>query len=184
MKKLLFISLLVSVASPAYASTCAEVLADLRLPLKLKMRGKPSAARWEQVEKTLTALRKGLQGYSCEFQFSDIFIAKKETMLFPLIGNLLRTVPEGSLVGLEVLNTEGETLGHYENRVTFEKQGQYTYTQYYFQFRDQSGDLQSSGNRLFIDIPTGRPLFLVKWEEIKDRPVISTRHTPSGDRRN
>ncbi len=180
MRKLLFILLVLSLAPPVRASSCAEVLADLQLPFKLKTRGKPSAARWEQVEKTLTSLRKGLQGYSCEFKFADIFIAKKEEMLFPLIGNLLRTTPPDSLVGIEVFNTEGETLGLFENRVTFEKQGQYTYTQYYFQFRDHSGTLQSSGNRLLIDIQTGRPLFLVKWQEIKERPAISTHSSESG----
>lgn len=155
------------------ADDCRELTESIRMPVNLKKRGKPSRARWEQVDKVLTGLRENSQGKVCEFTFAQVFRTKRKELLFPLTNNLLRTVPEGQLDGLGVMNQEGEPLGEYVGRVTYEKTGglvgRKSYVLYYFQFRDLDGRLQSSGNRLLLDT------FLVRWTDLKSRVAIDTR---------
>jgi hypothetical protein len=174
MKRVILLLLALNFSGSLWAD-CQTVIADLKLPITLKMRGKPKTARWEQVEKVMTELRDGLEGQSCELSFGQVFASKsKKEIYFPLISNLLRTVPEESLVGVAVFSQDGYPMGHFENRVTYEKKGEYTYKHYYFQFRDKSGELHSSGNRLLIDIATGKPFFIMKWADLKDRIAVST----------
>ena len=156
-------------------ANCDQVVADLKLPVTLKTKGKPKTARWEQVEKVMTQLRDSLEGQECELNFNQVFVSKsKKEIFFPLISNLLRTVPEKSLVGVAVYAQDGYPMGHFENRVTYEKKGEYNYKHYYFQFKDKSGKLQSSGNRILVDIATGKAFFIMKWSDLKDRVAIST----------
>ena len=75
------------------------------------------------------------------------------------------------MAGVSVYNQQGEKVGQFENRVVFEKQGEYSYRHYYFQFRDAQGELQSSGNRLLIDVETGSPFFVTNWSEVKSRTL-------------
>jgi len=156
-----------------FSADCQDLLLELRLPVKMKAAGKPKAAKWEQVEKMMTQIREAAQGQTCELKFSQVFYTEREELFFPLISNVLRTAPEESLVGLNVYNTKGEELGAFENRVTYEKQGEYNYVHYYFQFRTPEGDLESTGNRLLVDIGTGKPLYMVKWADLAGRYALS-----------
>lgn len=157
------------------ADDCAQVAERLKLPAELKTSGKPRTAKWGDVEKMLTEVRDNLEGKSCQFTFRQIFVPKKADSFFPLISNVLRTAPEGSLRGVSVYSQDGYPLGTFENRVVFEKKGEYNYTHYYFQFSDSRGKIQSSGNRLLVDIQTGKPFFLVKWDEIAGRVAAAGR---------
>ena len=151
---------------------CQSILVDLKLPAKLKTRGKPSRARWDQVDKVLTSLLEKLEGKGCEFTFDQAFKTTKLELYFPLTNGVLKTVPEGSLKGVPVFNDTGELLGQYENRFSYERTGglyrKKAYRLYCFQFRDSQGRLQSSGNRLLLDS------FLVKWEDIAKMVALST----------
>ncbi|MGH9339237.1 MAG: hypothetical protein ACRD1R_06565 [Acidobacteriota bacterium] len=156
---------------------CVSEIKGLKLPVEVKTDGNPPVARWAQVDETLTRLRESLPASDCQVTFGEIFRTDKRDLYIPLTNNLIRTVPEETLKDLTIYNTEAEELGHFANRVVFERSGGgyalSSYKLYYFQFRDQSGKLQSSGNRQFIDMATGDPLFLIKWEELKERTAIS-----------
>lgn len=149
----------------------SAALRELKLPVKLKTRGKPRRAKWEQVDKVLTELRKNLQGTTCEFKFEEIFKTDKEKLYLPVTNNLVRTVSEAALAGVPIFNQSGERMGEYEGRVTYNRSGglyvKKSYTLYYFQFRDTEGKLQSTGNRLLLDD------YLVRWSDIKNRVAVN-----------
>ena len=176
MRKLAFFALLGAISGGLEAADCKAQLEAVGLPHTLKMRSKPQRARWQPVERILTDLREDLKGSPCTVLFKDAFLAKQSDYFFPLLNNLLRTVPETSLEGAGVYAQDGSLLGEFSNRVVFEKNGNFLY---YFQFRDSSGELQSSGNRLLIDIPSRKPFFQLKWSEIAERelrvPVVGDR---------
>ena len=161
------------VPSPLAADDCRELSESLKMPVKLKRRGKPSRARWEQIDKVLTGLREESQGRVCALTFGQIFRTKREELLFPLTNNLLKTAPEEALQGLAVMDQKGHPLGEFVGRVTYEKTGglvgRKSYVLYYFQFQDTEGQLQSTGNRLLLDD------FLVRWADLKDRVAIDSR---------
>lgn len=157
------------------ANGCEGAAAELQLPIRLKLTGKPKQARWALVEKSLTRLRDAVGDRSCELTFQQVFSVNRQGVFFPLIYNLLRTAPEESLVGASVFGANGRLLGTFANRVTFTKQGERNYTHYYFQFQDSEGQLQSGGNRFLIDTDTGKPFFLLRWDQLKDRILISSR---------
>ncbi len=173
MKTTVLLSVLLWTWAPSlWADDCAEVRASLGLPVRLKMTGKPKQARWGQVEKVLSRLREETEGTSCRLRFGEVFASPRPDAYFPLIGNLLRTVPEGELKGASVFAQTGLRMGVFSNRVVFEKQGPSTYRVYYFQFEDSRGQLQSSGNRILIDHQTGKPFFLLHWPEIEGRLLL------------
>ena len=153
--------------------SCGSVAQEAKLPVKLKTQGKPSRARWDQVDKVMTSLGKRLQGIDCEWIFGEIFRTGKKELYFPVTNNLVRQVPEGVLAGLQIFDQEGESIGEYEGRIAYERSaGLYIkegYTLYYFQFKNNEGELQSTGNRLLLD------KFLVRWDDLKGRRAISTR---------
>ncbi len=173
MTRLLLLGVFGATLVAAKAADCNALLSNLKLPVKMKTHGKPKVARWGEVGKTLTALRESAAGSSCEFTFGQVFATDREGVFFPLIGNVLRTAPEESLVGVGVYSQDGSRLGSFANRVTFEKRGEYSYIDYYFQFLDDQGKLQSSGNRMLVDIASGKPLFMVKWDEIENKVAVS-----------
>ncbi len=164
---------MVLLPSPLVADDCRELSESMRMPVKLKRRGKPSRARWEQIDKVLTGLREKAGGRVCALTFEQVFRTKREELLVPLTNNLLKTVPEQALQGLAVMDQKGEPLGEYVGRVTYEKTGglvgRKSYVLYYFQFRDSEGQMQSTGNRLLLDY------FLVRWADLKGRVAIDTR---------
>jgi len=170
MRKLAFCTLLVAIPVGLEGADCKTQIEAVGLPHTLKMRSKPQRARWEPVERALTDLREGLEGSSCTVLFKEAFLAKQSDYFFPLLNNLLRTVPETSLEGAGVYAQDGSRLGDFSNRVMFEKNGNLLY---YFQFRDSSGELQSSGNRLLIDIQSRKPFFQLKWSEIAERQLLA-----------
>ena len=152
---------------------CESVARRGKLPAKLKTRRKPSRARWEQVDKVMINLGKILQGYDCEWTFEEMFKTGKKELYFPLTNNLIRQVPEGVLRGLQLFDQEGEKVGEYEGRVSYERAGglyaQEEYKLYFFQFKNSEGELQSTGNRLLTDD------FLVRWDDLMGRTAVSTK---------
>lgn len=172
--RLLFLPFVVAFPAPELqANDCAPVESSLRLPARIKTTGRPPRARWGEVDRVLTQIREELEGKDCRFRFEEVFqFSRPEWVFFPVTNNLLRTAPEDSLEGLAVYNQEGELLGHFENRVTYERSGGLqlgrSYTLHYFQFKGPEGDLRSSGNRLLLDD------FLVRWEDVRGRVVIAS----------
>lgn len=152
---------------------CSSIARELKLPAKLKTRGKPHRARWGKVDEVITNLRKKIEGTSCSLTLNQLFRPTKKELLFPLTNNLLRTTPDASLEGVEVFNQRGERLGQYANRVMYQRSGglyrKIGYTLYYFQYKDSQGKLQSAGNQLLLDS------YLVRWEDIKDRVCIAAK---------
>ena len=159
-----------SQARPA-EEQCSSIARELKLPAKLKTRGKPYRARWGKVDEVITNLRRKVEGTSCSLTLNQLFRPTKKELLFPLTNNLLRTTPDASLEGVEVFNQRGERLGQYANRVMYQRSGglysKSVYTLYYFQYKDSQGKLQSAGNQLLLDS------YLVRWEDIKDRVFIA-----------
>ncbi len=150
---------------------CSSIARELKLPAKLKTRGKLHRARWEKVDQVISNLRKKIQGTSCSWTLNQLFRPTKKELMFPLTNNLLRTTPDASLEGVEVFNQRGERLGLYANRVMYQRSGglyrKREYTLYYFQYKNSQGKLQSAGKQLLLDS------YLVRWEDIKDRVVIA-----------
>ena len=60
-----------SMTWPEQDAKCLEVTRNRKLPMKLKTRGKPKRARWEQVDKVLTDLREDLKQTACQFRFDS-----------------------------------------------------------------------------------------------------------------
>ncbi len=150
---------------------CSLIAKELKLPAKLKTRGKPRRARWEKVDEVISGLRGRIEGTSCSWTLNQLFRPTKKELMFPLTNNLLRTTPDASLDGVAVFNQQGELLGQYANRVMFQRSGglykKRKYTLYYFQYKNPQGKLQSSGNQLLLDT------YLVRWDDIKERVVIA-----------
>lgn len=150
--------------------TCAVVIKELNLPVKLESRGKPRRARWEQVDGIISNLVNRLQETTCEFKFEEIFTTNRSELYFPITNRLVQTVPEGSLQGLGIYNQSGERLGEYDSRATYSRAGglniRSSYTLHFFQFKDKQGRLQSTGNNLLLDS------FLSQWPQIMNRTAI------------
>ena len=149
------------------ADECTRAVAEVKLPSKLKTRGKPKRARWEPVNTMMPKLRARVGDSGCELKLADVFAPKKEDIFFPLLGSVIQTVSDEQLNGLEVFYLDGSPAGHYSNRVIYETA---SYNQYYFQFTDRNGKLQTA-NRNLLDFATGKPLFLVRWTGIRDKVV-------------
>jgi len=163
----------------AASPDCESILPGLKVPAKLKTRGKPKRARWENVDKVITRVREAVGDRDCSLTLEQLFRVRRQEIFFPLTNNLLRTVPEESLQGVSVYSNDGERLGEFSNTVPYHRSGGLYavkgYTLHYFQYQDQEGGLHSSGTDLLLDN------FLLKWTEIKDRIVISTPSRPPGD---
>ena len=155
----------------ANTGNCAVLSRDLKLPTKLKTRGKPPRARWEKVDEVVSKLRGRIEGTSCSWTLGQLFRPTKKQPMFPLTNNLLRTVPDAVLEGVEVFNQQGIRLGQYANRVMYQRSGglysKKKYTLYYFQYKDANDKLQSSGSQLLLDT------YLVRWDDIKNRVSIA-----------
>jgi hypothetical protein len=163
-------------ATPPEKGSCEELTVKYKLPKEIGKRKGPDRLKWEDVDRILTGLREDLQGRECQFTFSSLFRVKskkEQVIYFPLSNNVLRTVPEGSLEGVQVFNMEGKPLGLYDSRVPHEKSGgglaKKSYTLFSFQFKNAKGEYESIGGRLLLDE------FLVKWDDIKDKVAITTR---------
>ncbi|MFB3906387.1 MAG: hypothetical protein ACE15E_23330 [Acidobacteriota bacterium] len=162
-------------AAPPKGS-CEELTFKYKLPKEVGKRKRPDRLKWEDVDKILTGIREDLQGRECDFTFSALFRVepkKDQVIYFPLTNNVLRTVPEGVLRGLQVFNMEARPLGQYDSRVPHERSGgglaKKSYTLFSFQFKNPDGEYESVGGRLLLDE------FLVKWDDIKEKVAITTR---------
>ena len=156
-------------------SDCHEQLTELGMPMRVKVSGKPRVARWGRVNKILGEYMfdsTHLQG--CDVLFGQVFEPARPDAYFPVLFNLLRLVPEESLVGASVFGQDGTLMGHFDNIVVFERRGASNTNTYYFQFRDENDEMQSAGNPSLIDIGNGKPLFLLKWEDIQEKPLLSS----------
>jgi hypothetical protein len=150
--------------------SCAEVVADLKLPKKMKTRGKPKVCKWEDVDEMLSELSERFNGTDCKLTFGEIFRHKDEDVYFPLTNSAVRIAPEEAFTGLTVFTKEGFELGPYAGRVRYERSGglyaRKSYQLYYFQYNDSAGKMQSVGNRLLLDE------FVVKWPGLLDRVAV------------
>ena len=176
---LLFLFLFGGAEPGAAGPDCESILPGLKVPAKLKTRGKPKRGRWENVDKVVTRVREAVEDQDCSLTLEQLFRVRRQEIFFPLTNNLLRTVPEESLQGVSVYSGDGERLGEFSNIVPYHRSGGLYavrgYTLHYFQYRDEEGGLHSSGTDLLLDN------FLLKWSEIKDRVVISTPRQTEGD---
>ena len=158
--------------SPLTAQDCQSVLQEMKLPQKLKTRGKPKVLKWEDIDKTLNSVDQALQGKSCSFTFAQLFSTKQEEARFPLTNSVIRLVPEESLANLKVFTREGDELGKYVGRVRYERSGglyaRDSYSLFYFQYEDLEGGTESVGSRLLLDE------FTVPWSDLSGRVAVST----------
>lgn len=164
--------LLLAVAA-GLAADCQQISNEMDLPADLKTTGKMKAARWQIVDRTLNDLSERVQDLNCSFTFEDIFlVSDPDETYFPITNTALRLVPEESFAGLTVFRKDGEAIGTFDSRVAYQRSGglyaRDSYTLYYFQFKDEQGRFQSSGNRLLLDD------FLVRWSEIADRVALDS----------
>lgn len=170
-------------------------------PRKIKTRGKPKMARWEDVDATLAdaqskldigsllrellgpalapgkaipaALQAELDQVLSQYpvSYAQLFVVEDPDVLFPLTNNVLRLGSDGTLDGLQIFDKTGFSLGEYAGKYVFEK----------------SGGLSSgaSGYRLTYfqykdNVGEIRPsgninlldTFAVRWGLIKDKPGI------------
>jgi hypothetical protein len=151
---------------------CLQVVHEIKLPVRLKTRGRPQRAQWEQVDRTLVTLQDRLQGRACSLRFEHLFASRRDDVYFPLTNQLIRVMPEKALNGAPVYNQSGELLGDFAGRFVVEKSGAFynrqRVTLYFFQYKDQQGELRDSGRELLLDN------YLVKWADIRDRLVMTT----------
>ena len=163
----------------AASPDCESILPGLKVPAKLKTRGKPKRGRWENVDKVVTRVREAVEDKDCSLTLEQLFRVRRQEIFFPLTNNLLRTIPEESLHGVSVYSSDGERLGEFSNIVPYHRSGGLYavrgYTLHYFQYQDEEGGLHSSGTDLLLDN------FLLKWNDIKDRVLISTPRQTEGD---
>jgi len=163
---------MIFVAVNIRAEECEAISTEFNIPIKLKTRGKPKMARWEQVDEILNGIGQKLERASCEFTFGELFrYGKEEEVYFPLTNTVVRVVPEQSLSGIKVYNNDGDLLGFYANKVRYERSGglefNQTYSLYYFQYSDLADKLQSVGHRLLLDD------FAIRWIDIRDKVAVS-----------
>ncbi len=174
----IFLSIAVAFTTSAAAARddCDEQRAGMGMPLRVKVSGKPRAVKWGRVNKILGEyLIESTRLKGCDASFQEVFSPARQDAYFPVLFNLLRLVPQESLMGVPVYGQDGTLMGHFENIVIFEKRGGKSYNHYYFQFRDQNDEFQSAGKPSLIDISNGKPLFLLKWEDIQEKALLSSR---------
>lgn len=163
-------------ATAGYWAECQQISEEMELPADLKTSGKIKAARWQIVDRILNDLSERVDGLNCGFTFSEVFeVSDPDETYFPITNTALRIVPEESFSGLTVFRKDGEAIGTFDSRVAYQRSGglyaRKSYTLYYFQYKDDEGRFQSSGNRLLLDD------FLVRWSEIENRLALE-----NGDR--
>lgn len=155
------------------AQKCQDLMLDMRLPKKLKTKGKPKVARWADVDRLLNELSEKLQGKECKFTFNQIFRIDSKDVFFPLTNSVIRIVPEDTFDGLPVATKEGEPLGEYAGRFRFEKSGglyaRESISLFYFQYKNPQGQMQQAARgQLLFDS------FVVPWDQIQSKTAIST----------
>ena len=151
---------------------CVEVLNKQKLPVKLKTRGKPKRARWEQVDRVLTDIGEEIKQFSCQLSFDSMFKTKDKELYIPLSNNVVRMVKDEVLRGLSVFYQSGEAVGKYVSRVTHERSGglyaKNSYTLYSFRFRNADGQVIVVGHDLLLDT------FVIRWRDIQNRIALSS----------
>ena len=151
--------------------SCLDLVRALRLPEQIGDEPDLSpGAEWIEVDRTLAAIKSGLQGRQCRLKFRQVF--NKETFdLFPLTSRILAEVPEGVLTGIELFSPGGEKLGTLDGRATVEEEtdpDERIYTFYFARYRDASGGLVSLQNHLL------QGELMVRWDDVRERIAINT----------
>ncbi len=139
-------------------------------PKKIKTRGKPKVARWEEVDKVLARLEEARAALSDRrsLTFADLFLIEDDGVLFPLTHSVLKHADEAGLNGLQVFTREGEELGRFAGKYVYEKRGGTVgpegYDLTYFQYNDKQGRLQVAAAG-----PYGPLLdnFCLRWGDVK-----------------
>ncbi len=173
MKKFVWCVLVAVMMSPlALAQECQGVLQELKLPRKLGTNGKPRMLKWHEVDETLNAVAKELQGKTCTYSFAQLFRTKHDDALFPLTNSVVRIVPESTFEGMMVVTREGDELGSFGGRFRYDRSGGGFALQHYslisFQYRDNEGEFHTVGTDLLMD------QYGVSWEKLRGKVAIST----------
>lgn len=145
-------------------------------PKKIKTRGKPKVARWEDVDKVLARLEEVRAALSDRrsLTFADLFLIENDEVLFPLTHSVLKHADEAGLNGLPVFTRAGEELGRFAGKYVYEKRGGTIgpegYDLTYFQYNDKQGRLQVAAAG-----PYGPLLdnFCLRWGDIKFKTLGS-----------
>jgi hypothetical protein len=148
-------------------------------PKKIKPHGPHRILRFEDIDRRLAEATAWLEqnrlemaaGETAEdgkvvFRFEDLFQPSRSDVLFPLSNNVLRLVPEASLAGLVVFDGTGTVLGTFSNKYPFTRQGERSFTLYFFQYQTSSGALRRTGPDLLLD------RFSVRWQDVADKPCL------------
>mgnify|MGYP001817836998 CR=1 FL=1 len=64
-----------------WPDSCEELAADLKLPKKMKTRGKPKVAKWEDVDKMLSELSERIAGTDCRLTLERSFAIMMRTCI-------------------------------------------------------------------------------------------------------
>lgn len=157
---------------PLWADDCAGVLQELKLPKKVKTRGKPKVAKWEDVDKILSQVSKLTEGKACTFSVDQLFATKKDDIFFPLSNSVIRVAPEHAFEGIQIFAKEGDEIGKFLGRVKYERSGGLyasgSYELYYFQYEDAEGGRFTVGNRLLLGD------YVVRWNDVKDIVIFDS----------
>lgn len=182
----ILISVTVIPARPASDTTAAYTPARVRAellaafsPQKIKTRSKLRIMRYGDVDRRLADVTAWLKencpdvtttgtagNDTAVITFGELFTPSKANSFFPLTNTVVRLAPESSLTGLPVCDQTGYPLGSFANKYPYTHQGVRSYTLYYFQYKTDSGALRRSGTDLLLD------RFLVKWDDIRDKPLL------------
>jgi hypothetical protein len=178
---------------------------DLRFakitPRKIKSRGKPKIARWEDVDQTLAdaaaslnltpllreilpslearerpetlALRAELDQLLAgqALLYQRLFLIEDPGVYFPLTNNVLRLTGDDSFVDLQVFDKTGFSLGQFVGKYIFEKTGGTTSSSLGYRLTYFQYRDNSGEIR-----PAGTfnllDTFVVRWREIQDKPGL------------
>ena len=152
-------------------SACSALSREMKLPVKLKTRGKPRRARWEQIDKVLNQLGERSKRENCRYKFEEVFRTDRKDLYLPVSNSVVRIVPEKALQDLVIYDQSGDRIGEYDSRVTYDRSGglymKKSYTLHYFLYRDGQGEVQSTGHELLLDN------YLAHWDDISNRIAVS-----------
>ena len=153
---------------------CESLTLELKLPKLVGKRKRPVRIKVEDVDAVFAELEDGLQGHVCRLLFSQLFEVKQKKkepeIFFPISQRVLLAVPESSLQGLELFNSEGAPLGVFESRVLREETGgnyrMKVRRTYSIQFKNPAGEFESTGPEFLGEN------YLLKWNDLKEKVAL------------
>lgn len=154
--------------------SCLTLLDSFNLPVRLETEGgRITAENARRVERLMLDIRQALQGKRCALRFDELFRPADDSLFFPLATYALAVPPENTYRELALYDSAGRRLGVFEARLSIEKEPGIGETGsvipfYYLHYRNPSGEVTSSGNRLLSDD------FFVRWEDLARRWALDT----------